>query len=340
MKKDGYAVEHDFTNENGMMVFKGKVDGPVIASFGVKPVNVATAVASASRTMRTPADFVLTNSVITISGEVDKLGQAKIDGGKFNTEYRIEKANLAKLADAERAKAKALAAKGDSTALRRLDVPNAALLMNEPFRLLYIETYPNALLSMLYLYTLSGAMDLNALKTLYSKMGDTHKDGLYAGIVKEKMTVMERTAAGKQAVEIDKVDLQGNAVNLASLKGKYVLVDFWGSWCHPCRASHPHLKALYSKYKSSGFEILGIAHETKPTLEAAKEAWKKAIKEDGMDWIQVLNNEGIEKSDAVKAYAVSVYPTKILLDKEGKVIGRYIGESKEIDDALNKVFGF
>lgn len=132
---------------------------------------------------------------------------------------------------------------------------------------------------------------------------------------KEKLTAFAAT----------KVDLQGKPVDLNALKGHYVLLDFWGSWCRPCRASHPHLKELYAKYKDKGFEIVGIASEHAKTKEECIKSWKNAITEDGLTWLQVLNNENGDKFDAVKEYGVTAFPTKILLDKDGNVIGRYVG---------------
>ncbi|HEY8897817.1 MAG TPA: TlpA disulfide reductase family protein [Niastella sp.] len=122
-----------------------------------------------------------------------------------------------------------------------------------------------------------------------------------------------------------KKDLNGTAVDFNALKGRYVLLDFWGSWCHPCRASHPHLKELYSRFKDKGFEIIGIASEHAKTAEERHRLWTTAITEDGLTWLQVLNNENAEQFDAVKEYGVIAFPTKILLDRDGNIIGRYVG---------------
>ena len=127
------------------------------------------------------------------------------------------------------------------------------------------------------------------------------------------------------ALANNKKDINGKQLNLEALKGKYVLLDFWGSWCAPCRASHPHLKELYSKYKDKGFEIVGIAQEHASDLKIARGLWTEAITKDGLPWIQVLDNENGAKFDAVKEFAIAAFPTKILLDKEGNVIGRYVG---------------
>jgi thiol-disulfide isomerase/thioredoxin len=125
--------------------------------------------------------------------------------------------------------------------------------------------------------------------------------------------------------------LDGNMVDIAAMKGKVVLIDFWGSWCGPCRKSHPHLKAVYEKYKSKGFEIVGVAVEN-GTKEKQQESWKKAIAEDGINWLNVLNDR--ETNDIAKEYGVKVFPTKILVDKNGKIVLRIAGDSEELDKKL------
>lgn len=140
---------------------------------------------------------------------------------------------------------------------------------------------------------------------------------------------------------LDKPDADGKVWGAASMKGKYLLLDFWGSWCLPCRFTHPHLKEVYSKYKNKGFEIVGISLEPGPELEKANQTWKKAIAEDKISWIHLLNNENAGKFDAVKAFGVGVFPTKILLDTEGKEIARYTGgASKDFDEKMKVLFGF
>jgi len=127
------------------------------------------------------------------------------------------------------------------------------------------------------------------------------------------------------AFAANKKDSAGRLIDFAALKGKYVLIDFWGSWCKPCRASHPHLKELYAQYKSKGFEIIGVAQELAKTPEEQRRLWTAAVAQDGLGWLQVLNNENKEGFDAVKEYTVTAFPTKILLDREGNLIGRFVG---------------
>lgn len=122
-----------------------------------------------------------------------------------------------------------------------------------------------------------------------------------------------------------KKDMNGNPVDFNALKGKYVLIDFWGSWCKPCRASHPHLKELYAKYKNKGFEIIGVAQELAKTPEECRALWTGAVAKDSLTWLQIMNNENSEKFDAVKEYTVGAFPTRILLDRNGNIIGRYVG---------------
>ena len=94
------------------------------------------------------------------------------------------------------------------------------------------------------------------------------------------------------------------------------------------------LKQLYQQYKDKGFEILGIAYENGASLQEQKKSWLQAVTEDGLPWIQLLNNEGADKQDIVKLYGISAFPTKILLDKEGKILARYTGDGTDIDGKL------
>jgi thiol-disulfide isomerase/thioredoxin len=108
------------------------------------------------------------------------------------------------------------------------------------------------------------------------------------------------------------------------LKGKYVLIDFWGSWCILCCKSFPHLKRLYEKYRAKDFEIIGVAQEL-GTAENAEAAWKKAIIADGLPWIQVLSNQFKDNMDIVSRYGVISFPTQILIDRQGKVVLKNVG---------------
>ncbi|HEY4334561.1 MAG TPA: TlpA disulfide reductase family protein, partial [Puia sp.] len=131
----------------------------------------------------------------------------------------------------------------------------------------------------------------------------------------------DNAEAGKVAAEFVKKDRDGRSVKLSDYKGKYVLLDFWGSWCGACRASHPHLKEVNAKYAPKGLVIIGISEER----TSDKAAWLKAIKEDGLPWTQIMNDEGKAQSDVVKLYGVQAFPTKILIGPDGKIIMRMEG---------------
>ncbi|MNL33255.1 Thiol-disulfide oxidoreductase ResA [compost metagenome] len=149
------------------------------------------------------------------------------------------------------------------------------------------------------------------------------------------------TKAGTPVFDFERTDKDGNKVSTAALKGRTYILDFWGSWCGPCRASHPHLKELYKKYKSKGFEIVAIAQERGKSLEESKAKWLKAIEEDGISWVHILNQDGIEKQDIVKTFNVNAFPTKILIGADGKIITRTTsGASDAIDKAMEKIYGF
>ncbi|WP_442591238.1 redoxin domain-containing protein [Pedobacter sp. AW31-3R] len=121
-------------------------------------------------------------------------------------------------------------------------------------------------------------------------------------------------------------DTEGKAISLASYRGGYVLVDFWASWCVPCRAENPNVLAAYEKYKDKNFQILGVS------LDEKKDLWLKAIAEDKLPWKQVCDFKAAE-SEVTKSYNISSIPANVLIDPNGKIVAKDL-RGKDLHDKL------
>lgn len=130
----------------------------------------------------------------------------------------------------------------------------------------------------------------------------------------DKYNKAKQIAVGK-VVDFTQTDDKGNEFKLSSLRGKYVLVDFWASWCGPCRAENPHLLKAYQELKNKNFEVVGVS------LDETKAAWLNAVKQDGMPWIQVSDLKGF-KSDLAVKYGISAIPQNFLINPEGVIVAK------------------
>ncbi len=140
----------------------------------------------------------------------------------------------------------------------------------------------------------------------------------------------EKLAPGMPAPDFTLNDLNGKPLSLSSLQGKYVVLDFWGSWCIWCLDGIPKMKDYYKKY-SSKMEVLGIA------CRDTHDAWKEAVEENSLPWKNVINNDK-DGTDVSSIYAVSGYPTKVIIDPKGNIVKIFLGESGEFYEFLDSLF--
>ena len=134
---------------------------------------------------------------------------------------------------------------------------------------------------------------------------------------------------GELAPEIELMSKEDSMVKLSLFNGKVVLIDFWASWCGPCRAANPYIQKLYKKYKDSGFEVFAVS------LDVNKPLWLKAIKRDKLTYMQVIDNSGWLWKENEKYY-IDALPTNFLLDKSGKIVAINI-EGKELFDKVKEL---
>lgn len=161
------------------------------------------------------------------------------------------------------------------------------------------------------------------------KQGNDEFTRQYNAYKKQQEADNNKPGIGKPAPDITMPDVNGNNFSLSSLKGKYVLVDFWASWCGPCRKENPNLVAAYNKYKDKNFTVLGVS------LDKTKDAWLKAIKEDNLSWPQISDLQ-FWSSAAVPLYGFEVIPYNVLIDPNGVIIGKEL-RGAELEAKLEEV---
>lgn len=153
----------------------------------------------------------------------------------------------------------------DSTALSRLLSSRGTDLYRPKLDLqkVFIASHPDSFVSLYQLNEISGMCTADGYADAYQELSARLKKTSIGVQIKEQINNLKRTKAGSTAVDFSRTDQYGNRIKLRDYCGKLVLLDFWGSWCVPCRQSHPHLKELYEKYKNKGFEIVAVANESK-----------------------------------------------------------------------------
>ena len=201
----------------------------------------------------------------------------------------------------------------------------------------YISNNSNNFASILALINL-GSIDeyFDLYKSTNDSLLKYYPENNWTSNIKQELKVKESTAIGAIAPNFTINDTKGNPVSLSSFRGKYVLIDFWASWCKPCRDANPNLVRLYNKYKSQGFEIIGISLDDTTKSINEKANWINAIEKDNIEWIQLSDLIGSE-SESAKIYGVKSIPSTFLIDKNGEIIAKDL-KGTLLNQKLSEIF--
>jgi len=334
-----YVIDTLTKIDTDLVVWKGKTVDPQLVRVEVMDTSLYLRVGKA--VMAPPAlSFLLNNTEIEIEADAKQIFTGTIE----SKDPEVQLYNSIRKADLEDAK--------ENWALQQMQnkkrnlndtIGNYEITQrlqylkkkNQAMRIQFLNDNPATFTSLLVLQSLFLILPISESESKFYALTEEQKNSNTGKALILKIESNKSTATGKPVIPFAQIGIDGTMVDVNAYKGKVILIDFWGSWCVPCRISHPALKELYDQYKSKGFEIIGISNEIANSNRDKKKqdiAWRKAVKEDGLSWPQILYDPAIK--DIVKEYDINGYPTKFLVDQNGKFVMRILGNSERLHAEL------
>ncbi|MFT3908196.1 MAG: TlpA disulfide reductase family protein [Ferruginibacter sp.] len=288
---------------NGKFSFSGQLQNPdfkLIAFNKAGPVYIT---------------MFLDNSTVTITAKKDALDQAIVKGSPTNDDFN----EFNKLVKPYESLFRGEGNK-DSATMKKV----AAELES------FARRYKNSYVGPLAIYRnnlLTGDADL--MEELYNKLSDPVRTSPIGNYIAQLIGEAKKNPIGKPLADFSQPDTSGHMVSLSSLRGKYVLVDFWASWCGPCRQENPNVLSAYNRYKNKNFTVLGVS------LDKAKEPWIKAINDDGLTWTHISDLKFWSNSVA-QQFQIQSIPQNFLVDPSGIVIAKNL-RGAALDSKLESI---
>ncbi len=293
--------------------FKGEVEVPVVRYIQVNEERF---------------ELFLENSKITVTAKLGELDKAEVKGSKSHDElvaYQKEAQAFTVRMDSLEAQYQVAAEAKKLAEITRLDSVYEAIMSEKTvFVIDYVKKHSKSFASPYIVRSeLVYSLSLEQLSEIVSSFDAEINKSEYYIFLKDRVEILKKVEIGQDFTDFTQNDSLGKPFSLSSLKGKVILIDFWASWCGPCRRANPDVVKIYKKYHSKGFEILGVS------FDKSRADWIAAVKKDGLTWNHVSDLQGWGNA-AGKLYGIMSIPHTVLIDKQGKIVAKNL-DKNELD---------
>ncbi|WEK37558.1 MAG: TlpA disulfide reductase family protein [Candidatus Pseudobacter hemicellulosilyticus] len=334
---EGQVVRDSAAPQAGKYEFSGKLNEPVMAMMGFKR---GTAAGEAPKPVNMRADrtnVFIQPGAMTVQ-HIDSFSNTKVTGSSAHTAF-VQLNELGKPYDEKMSglykEYEEARNKQDQAAMENIQQRGDSLQdeMKEKVFGAYVRNNPSSPIALYALTNYAGYdIDPAKLDPIFSKLSETVRNSPSGQAFAKSLQAAKATAIGQPAIEFTQNDTLGKPVSLASFKGKYVLIDFWASWCGPCRAENPNVVQAYNTYKDKGFTVLGISLDR----DNAKDKWLKAIHDDKLAWTHVSDLQFWNNAVAVQ-YGIKAIPQNLLIDPKGVIVAKNL-RGEELNKKLAELF--
>jgi peroxiredoxin/formylmethanofuran dehydrogenase subunit D len=337
---DGKRVNDSVIIENGSFTIKGTFSEPTRINLRLVIDSAEAAAKGVFRARPTmPRDYLtvfVDKGNITIT-TVDSFSNSVVKGSKTHDEYMkvlaLTKPHSEKMTELNKKYGEAFRAKDEAT--MKLLEPKFDEIDKDIRKINgdYVKNNPNSPYAIFALSSFAGyVIDSDETDPLFKMLPAAVRESPTGKALSDKIEIAKKTRVGVMAMDFTQNDVNDQPVKLSSLRGKYLLIDFWASWCGPCRKENPNLVEAFNKYKDKGFNVLGVSLDR----PGQKDRWLKAIEDDKLAWTQVSDLKFWD-NDVAKQYGIQSIPQNFLLDPEGKIIAKNL-RGEELQKKLAEIF--